>query len=639
MAPSLDVYDFAAAVLRGDRPSPRLANRALAAPERYWTRVLAFEGCAVQLHRALSGANFTGFLPPWLGCMLQRETAESVRRAIMLRQQLREVAALAARHEIDVAVLKGAARIAAGEMPGQRSIADIDLLLRPRDAERFHGLLLRELSYEASGVAAPHHLGGLVRAGSLGIEIHHRLSGGADASSPNGISDATGKSAELLANLWREARPVDVGGATLLVPTPTHLLLHALEHAVTVNWTHRYRQRDLADVARLYTADVSPAALDSYVARSPQSSALKTLISAAGEIEQRLPLYRSGASRTVRRVARVRLALAVPLRDNLLAERVFQYAGVIAEGSPRSVQRLGANLVRRLGRHVPSAATVVAVAVVSASCGDSVSPNLTPVPPFVFTSLVDGLPGIYRSDANVVRRLSAPGQEDTQPHSAAGRIAYTSLRDGNAEIYVADTGLQNQQRLTNAPAPDGEPALDPAGTTIAFVSARSGTPRIWLMDVTGANQRPLATGSSTFIPERSPAWSPSGDVIAFTSARTNTSQLFSIPRAGGTATQITHESTGAFAPSWNGDGSALLFVTGGDSASVRHIARTGELAEVFTRASNRLADFTCTRSVCLATLGAADSDGDVVTLPGHGAQAAVVLGRLAADYDPAFLVP
>ena len=60
------------------------------------------------------------------------------------------------------------------------------------------------------------------------------------------------------------------------------------------------------------------------------------------------------------------------------------------------------------------------------------------------------------------------------------RIAFTSNRDGNSEIYVMNRDGSNVRRLTNNPAIDSTPTWSPTGTQIAFTSDRTGPPQIYV---------------------------------------------------------------------------------------------------------------------------------------------------------------
>ncbi len=261
------------------------------------------------------------------------------------------------------------------------------------------------------------------------------------------------------------------------------------------------------------------------------------------------------------------------------------------------------------------------------------------VPPFVFVSTEGEVPGIHRFDAGSTTRLSAEGVDDRDPHSAAGRIVFTSRRDGNPEIYTAALDLSGQQRLTTTSATDDAPALDPTGATIAFVSTRSGAPRVWLMDANGANPRPLATGSATFVPEGGPSWSPTGDRIAFTSTRTNASQVFVISVAGGEPVQLSHEATGAFTPAWSADGRSLLYVVLSGGPRVMRVAASGGDATAFAVDDAGVSDTECRGPVCLAVLGALESPGDLVAFSTNGRRRIPVLVRDADDRQPAVMVP
>jgi TolB protein len=70
-------------------------------------------------------------------------------------------------------------------------------------------------------------------------------------------------------------------------------------------------------------------------------------------------------------------------------------------------------------------------------------------------------------------------------------IAFVSIRDGNAEVYVMDADGKNQRNLTNNPADDWGPAWSPDGKMIAFTSKRDGNLEVYVMDADGKNQHNL----------------------------------------------------------------------------------------------------------------------------------------------------
>jgi TolB protein len=170
------------------------------------------------------------------------------------------------------------------------------------------------------------------------------------------------------------------------------------------------------------------------------------------------------------------------------------------------------------------------------------------------------------------------------------RIAFTSNRDGNPEIYVMNRDGGNLRRMTNNPAIDVTPTWSPSGNQLAWVSDRTGTPHIYIMNADGTGQRSLIneycdrpTWSSGQFNEiayaarsgpgydiklysfskgeaikltdgigsnESPAFSPNGRHIAFTSTRNGKSQVFTVDRDGNNLRQITREGNNKF-PNWS----------------------------------------------------------------------------------------
>ena len=141
---------------------------------------------------------------------------------------------------------------------------------------------------------------------------------------------------------------------------------------------------------------------------------------------------------------------------------------------------------------------------------------------------------------------------------AAGRpkIAFSSTRDGNSEIYVMDIDGRNQVRLTNDLANDFEPSWSPDGDRIAFASDRTGrTNHIFTMDSDGGNLVKLTEVGGS----RDPAWSPDGKKIAYTRSRGGY-QLWVMDADGGNQASLTQIGKNLH-PAWSPDGLRIAFVS------------------------------------------------------------------------------
>ena len=63
------------------------------------------------------------------------------------------------------------------------------------------------------------------------------------------------------------------------------------------------------------------------------------------------------------------------------------------------------------------------------------------------------------------------------------RIAFTSVRDGNHEIYVSNTDGTDLRRVTNHPGRDDYPIWHPDGKRLLIVSQRSGNTDLYLLEL------------------------------------------------------------------------------------------------------------------------------------------------------------
>ena len=73
------------------------------------------------------------------------------------------------------------------------------------------------------------------------------------------------------------------------------------------------------------------------------------------------------------------------------------------------------------------------------------------------------------------------------PPSPAGKISFSTRRDGNYEIYIMNADGSSQTRVTFNEADDFNPAISPDGARIVFGSRRDGVNQIYTMNVDGSN--------------------------------------------------------------------------------------------------------------------------------------------------------
>jgi TolB protein len=119
---------------------------------------------------------------------------------------------------------------------------------------------------------------------------------------------------------------------------------------------------------------------------------------------------------------------------------------------------------------------------------------------FVYSSCLGGKCGVLRSNIDgAAPVILSDHPSDTNPEISpdGSTVVFMSKRSGNWEIYQVGANGGTITALTSDPANDGLPTWSPDGQKIAFVANRDGEWSVWDMDPDGSNQRRLfALGGS-----------------------------------------------------------------------------------------------------------------------------------------------
>jgi Tol biopolymer transport system component len=139
------------------------------------------------------------------------------------------------------------------------------------------------------------------------------------------------------------------------------------------------------------------------------------------------------------------------------------------------------------------------------------------------------------------------------------RIAFTSARSGNMEIWLCDADGLNLVQLTSfGDADAGSPRWSPDGRQIAFDCSKSGHREIYVVSAEGGRPRRLTEGPAD--DDVRPGWSRDGRWIYFGSNRGGDWQVWKAPVEGGQAVQVTQH--GGREAVESGDGKYIYYNKG-----------------------------------------------------------------------------
>lgn len=202
----------------------------------------------------------------------------------------------------------------------------------------------------------------------------------------------------------------------------------------------------------------------------------------------------------------------------------------------------------------------------------------------IVTATVDGEP--------LGRLTDTPGYDAEATVSPAGdRIVFTSVRDGDLEIYSMNVDGSDVVRLTHEPGYDGGPFYSPDGSRIVYRARhptdpgeladyralladgliRPGRLEVWVMDADGSDKRQVTDLNGAAF---APFFHPSGEKIVFSSNHENPGgrefELYMVDVDGGNVERLTYSEGFDGFPMFSPDGARLVF------ASNRHNRQPGE---------------------------------------------------------------
>jgi TolB protein len=194
--------------------------------------------------------------------------------------------------------------------------------------------------------------------------------------------------------------------------------------------------------------------------------------------------------------------------------------------------------------------------------GEGLFPQFSPDGRYIaFVSFRSGVPNIivHTTGGAYVGGTSFNSTTSSPSISPGGQLAFSSAisNDGSMEIYVSNLDGSGLRRLTKtSKAVNISPRWNPrTGREIAFISDRGGSPQVYVMDSSGANQRPLISRGGH---ADSPSWSPDGRYIAFTYGGAGSYQIFVADVASGQLLQLTSSGRNE-SPTWSPDSRHLAF--------------------------------------------------------------------------------
>lgn len=184
-----------------------------------------------------------------------------------------------------------------------------------------------------------------------------------------------------------------------------------------------------------------------------------------------------------------------------------------------------------------------------------------------------------------------------------------SVFDANVDLYVVSRDGSGLRRLTTDDAVDYQSSWSPDGTRIAFTSMRGGQRNVWMMNQDGSNLRRLTdalpgaphAGSGGSAGDAS--WSPDGTRLVYAVTADNKTSLWVMDADGTNKRPLTVSMDGnAYDPTWSANGQLIAFR--------REFGTPAQIALTFVSAADGTTAFPVLTTAPMSATPAFSPDGE-----------------------------